>query len=81
MAAGGHFLAAIVDIWYLVFFFFYFFRLMILGYKKDLVESDIWDLNPREKSSTLVPPFEKYWFEEVERCMSKGYVFYMLMQL
>lgn len=47
-------------------------RMMILGYKRDLQESDLWDLNPRDKSDTVVPTFERLWKAEVERCMSKG---------
>ena len=47
-------------------------RMMIQGYKRDLQESDLWDLNPRDKSDTVVPTFERLWKAEVERCMSKG---------
>ena len=43
-------------------------RMMILGYKRDLQESDLWDLNPRDKSDTVVPTFERLWKAEVERC-------------
>ena len=48
--------------------------MMILGYKRDLQESDLWDINPRDKSDTVVPTFERLWKAEVERCMSKGWV-------
>ncbi|KAK7480989.1 hypothetical protein BaRGS_00027804 [Batillaria attramentaria] len=47
-------------------------KLIILGYKRDIEISDLWDLNPREQSDKLVPPFERLWAAEVERCMSKG---------
>ncbi|KAK7092224.1 multidrug resistance-associated protein 1-like [Littorina saxatilis] len=54
--------------------FFWLGKLMILGYKRDLRMEDLWDLNPRDESDTLVPRFETLWREEVDRCMSKGVV-------
>lgn len=31
------------------------------GYKRSIVEEDLWDLNPRDRSSTVVPKFNRYW--------------------
>ncbi|KAJ8316506.1 hypothetical protein KUTeg_006520 [Tegillarca granosa] len=41
--------------------------LVIRGYKKDLEEEDIWALNPRDNSDTVVPEFEEAWSKEVRK--------------
>lgn len=37
------------------------------GYKKDLEETDIADLHPRDKSDQVVPNFEKVWKKELKK--------------
>ncbi|XP_063421679.1 multidrug resistance-associated protein 1-like [Mytilus trossulus] len=41
--------------------------LIITGYKKDLEETDIADLHPRDKSDQVVPNFEKVWKKELKK--------------
>ncbi|CAG5116675.1 unnamed protein product, partial [Candidula unifasciata] len=38
--------------------------LLRTGYRKPLVEDDVFELNPRDQSRTVVPPFEKEWEKE-----------------
>ena len=40
---------------------------MIQGYRKDLADEDIWDMNPRDKAATVIPKFEKKWGPELEK--------------
>ena len=44
-----------------VLLFNWFDSLAWTGYKRSLVEEDLWDLNPRDRSSTTVPMFNKNW--------------------
>ncbi|XP_076457725.1 multidrug resistance-associated protein 1-like [Babylonia areolata] len=37
------------------------------GWRKDLEENDLFNLNPRDTSRVLVPPFEHEWFLEKQR--------------
>ncbi|XP_048480556.1 multidrug resistance-associated protein 1 isoform X3 [Plutella xylostella] len=41
--------------------FSWFDPLAITGFRKSLVESDLWALNPQDSSSEIVPKFEKFW--------------------
>lgn len=41
--------------------------LVFSGYKKDLTEDDIWDMNPRDTHDTVNPKFAKAWREELEK--------------
>ncbi|CAC5389793.1 ABCC1 [Mytilus coruscus] len=41
--------------------------LIVTGYKKDLEETDIADLHPRDKSDQVVPNFEKVWKKELKK--------------
>ncbi|XP_050405988.2 multidrug resistance-associated protein 1 [Patella vulgata] len=46
--------------------------LVVLGYRKGLEESDVWDLNPRDTSERLEPQFEKYWKRECLKAQRKS---------
>nr|KAG5688930.1 hypothetical protein BaRGS_014915 [Batillaria attramentaria] len=48
--------------------FWWMTKMVVIGYKRDLTESDLWQLNRSEQSDTLVPVFERAWREEVMRC-------------
>ena len=37
------------------------------GYKKSLMEDDVFELNPRDKSESVVPEFQACWNAEVKR--------------
>lgn len=55
-------------------FFLWFDKTMWYGWRRPLTEKDIYDINPSETSRELVPPFDKYFYESVEkakRCESK----------
>lgn len=41
--------------------FSWFDSLAWTGYKRALLAGDLWDLNPRDKSSTCAPKFEANW--------------------
>ncbi|XP_071095145.1 multidrug resistance-associated protein 1-like [Haliotis cracherodii] len=47
-------------------------KLVFIGYKRGIEEDDLWDLNPRDQSRTLVPPFEKAWTQEVNKVKTKN---------
>ncbi|ESP02879.1 hypothetical protein LOTGIDRAFT_110718, partial [Lottia gigantea] len=47
------------------------FPLILNGYRKGLNEGDVWQLNPRDASSRLVPQFEIYWEKEVNRVLKQ----------
>lgn len=40
---------------------------MISGYKKPVTEGEIFQLNPREQSKTVIPRFEANWNKEKEK--------------
>ncbi|PVD27620.1 hypothetical protein C0Q70_12786 [Pomacea canaliculata] len=42
-----------------------------LGWRRDLEENDLFDLNPRDSSDVLVPPFEREWELEKDRFRNK----------
>ncbi|XP_058453715.1 multidrug resistance-associated protein 1-like isoform X1 [Malaya genurostris] len=50
-------------------FFFYFDSFTWRGFRNPLTMDDMYDINPQDTSKELVPPFDKYWNESVE----KGY--------
>lgn len=52
-------------------FFGYFDKFAWTGYRKPLEMNDIWDLNPENTSSVLVPKFYKYWIRSVENARLK----------
>ncbi|XP_052070019.1 multidrug resistance-associated protein 1-like isoform X2 [Mytilus californianus] len=41
--------------------------LVLHGYKHNLEQSDVWPLTPGNVSTNIIPIFEKYWEEEVEK--------------
>ncbi|XP_060079836.1 multidrug resistance-associated protein 1-like [Ylistrum balloti] len=41
--------------------------LVLSGYKKDLKEDDIWNLNPRDAHTTVNPKFSKAWKAELDK--------------
>ncbi|XP_055546953.1 multidrug resistance-associated protein 1-like [Wyeomyia smithii] len=47
--------------------YMYFDAFTWRGFRKPLTEADMYDLNPEDTSRELVPPFDKYWFESVEK--------------
>ena len=42
-------------------------RLIWRGYRRPLQYSDLWGLNPDDRSSYITPKFEKEWQKEVKR--------------
>lgn len=48
-------------------FFQWFFKTTWIGYRRPLTEDDIYDINPENTSRELVPPFDKYFAESVEK--------------
>lgn len=48
-------------------FFFWFDPFAWTGYRKSLESSDIWDINPDDTSTELVPPFDKHWKKNVAK--------------
>ncbi|XP_055597196.1 multidrug resistance-associated protein 1-like isoform X2 [Uranotaenia lowii] len=51
--------------------FMYFDTFAWRGFRKPLNDEDMYDLNPDDTSRELVPPFDKYWYESVERGRKK----------
>ncbi|XP_061382567.1 multidrug resistance-associated protein 1 isoform X1 [Danaus plexippus] len=47
--------------------FSWFDPLALTGFRRSLVESDLWALNPQDSSKEVVPKFDKFW----ERTLSK----------
>lgn len=37
------------------------------GYRKPLDFNDLWELNDEDKSTTIVPKFNKYWEQELNK--------------
>lgn len=48
-------------------FFQWFDKTTWVGYRRALEEKDIYDINPVDTSKELVPPFDKYFYESVEK--------------
>lgn len=47
--------------------FFWFEPVTWKGYKKPLTADDLYDLNPKDTSYELVPSFDKYWQQSIEK--------------
>ncbi|XP_053694450.1 multidrug resistance-associated protein 1-like [Sabethes cyaneus] len=47
--------------------YLYFDAFTWRGFRKPLTDDDMYDLNPDDTSRELVPPFDKYWNESVEK--------------
>lgn len=48
-------------------FFQWFDMTVYQGWKRPLTEKDMYDINPEDASRELVPPFDKYFNESVEK--------------
>lgn len=48
-------------------FFQWFDKTTWAGWRKPLTEADMYDINPADASRELVPPFDKYFLESVEK--------------
>lgn len=48
-------------------FFHWFDKFLWRGWRRPLTEKDIFDINPEDTSGELVPPFDKYFYESVEK--------------
>ena len=48
-------------------FFQWFDKTTWIGWRKPLTEKDIYDINPEDTSRALIPPFDKYFQESVEK--------------
>ncbi|XP_005096296.1 multidrug resistance-associated protein 1 [Aplysia californica] len=48
--------------------YFWIISLLRKGYKKTLLEDDVFQLNPRDKSANVIPHFESCWQKEMNRC-------------
>ncbi|CAJ0609705.1 unnamed protein product [Cylicocyclus nassatus] len=51
--------------------FNWFTGLAVKGYKKPLERDDLWGLNERDASVTLIPQFNKYFKPELKRCQDR----------
>lgn len=56
-------------------FFQWFDKTVYLGWKRPLTEKDMYDINPADTSRELVPPFDKYFNESVEKNQRFGKFF------
>nr|XP_029719887.1 multidrug resistance-associated protein 1-like [Aedes albopictus] len=48
-------------------FFLYFDSFTWRGFRNPLTTDDMYDINPQDAARELVPPFDKYWYESVEK--------------
>lgn len=48
-------------------FFLWFDSFTWMGYRKPLTTDDMWDIRPEDTSRELIPEFDKYWLESVEK--------------
>lgn len=46
--------------------------LIINAYKKDLIEDDLFDLNPRDASDRVIPQFSEQWEKELSKHRKTG---------
>ncbi|CAG5119470.1 unnamed protein product, partial [Candidula unifasciata] len=49
-------------------FYYWIFKLLRIGFKRDIVESDLWPLPPDMTCDSHMPTFEQLWKNEVQRC-------------
>ncbi|XP_058820116.1 multidrug resistance-associated protein 1-like [Topomyia yanbarensis] len=47
--------------------YLYFDSFTWRGFRKPLTDEDMYDLNPDDTSREVVPPFDKYWYESIEK--------------
>lgn len=50
------------------FFLLLVYRLILQGFKRPLVNDDLWALGKNNKSMNIVPKFMEKWAKEEERC-------------
>ncbi|XP_053393095.1 multidrug resistance-associated protein 1-like isoform X1 [Mercenaria mercenaria] len=48
--------------------FWWFSSLVVLGYKRALEKTDLWNLNPSDKCKNIMPKFDKHLQKELNRC-------------
>ncbi|XP_076311435.1 multidrug resistance-associated protein 1-like isoform X2 [Tachypleus tridentatus] len=48
--------------------FSWFTEMTLTGWKRSLVQSDLWALNFEDKAENVVPKFDRYWQEQISRC-------------
>ena len=60
----------------------YICRIIITGWRRALLNSDLWSLNPRDRSQTVVPQLANSWQRQVNKTRSAifGFVMMMMMQ-
>lgn len=47
--------------------FWWITRMMVIGYKRPLVENDLWSLNSEDRSHRVVPPLVNWWNKECQK--------------
>lgn len=47
--------------------FQWFTHITWIGYRRPLTEADIFDINPENTSRELIPPFDKYFAQSIEK--------------
>ncbi|XP_052261658.1 multidrug resistance-associated protein 1-like isoform X6 [Dreissena polymorpha] len=52
--------------------FWWFNGLVILGYKRALVQTDLWNLNPNDKCSSVMPKFDAHLQAEMQKCKASN---------
>ncbi|XP_067133640.1 multidrug resistance-associated protein 1-like [Centruroides vittatus] len=45
--------------------YWWFNRLVLIGWKRNLTEADLWSLNEEDLTENVAPVFDKYWHEEL----------------
>ena len=51
-----------------LYIYVFIFSIVVQGYKRALVLSDLWSLNPGDRCKNVYPEFERYWNAELARC-------------
>ncbi|XP_065568544.1 multidrug resistance-associated protein 1-like isoform X2 [Artemia franciscana] len=52
--------------------FSWFDKLAILGYRRSLEVKDLWDLKPEDRSSSVVPRWDKFWNKAVSKALKNS---------
>ncbi|XP_015838719.2 multidrug resistance-associated protein 1 isoform X5 [Tribolium castaneum] len=52
--------------------FSWFDSLAWRGFRRPLVDSDLWDMKPEDSASEVVPTFEKHWKRILQKCESNS---------
>lgn len=56
--------------------FVWFDPMIYRSFKKPLATEDLWDMNPEDCSRELVPKFDRYWRQSLEK--AQKYILYFL---